>query len=123
MGNPYIDPGRPGTINGAQNATNVTAASDGSGGAISGSGTITTGSTAQQFVPLVTGLRGYFFQNQSTGPLYIRSKGANGTLLATLDQNSFRVDAGGVWIPPQVSDYGYTVNGATTGQAFHCLYW
>lgn len=117
----FVDADHPLPVTGP--AQNVTPNAQGVGGASACSGTLTTGGTAQQFIPPTTGQRGYIFQNQSNGPLYIRSKGAAGSLLATMDQNSVRIDAGAYYEPRVVSDYGYTLIGATTGQAFHCLYW
>ena len=88
--------------------------------------TIALGGTPQDLMPSSPAgvpRGGYKVQNQSSGPIYIRSKSATGTLVATPDQNSFMVPVGGFFEPDEVSDYAYSVYGATTGQAIHCNRW
>lgn len=79
------------------------------------SGTVTAGGAAQVLMPANPSRRGFTFQNQSTGDLYINELG-----VAAADQTSLKVPAGGYFTPPpqQSSTGAVSVFGAVTGQAF-----
>ena len=87
------------------------------------SATITAGGTAQDLMPANSSRIGWLLQNQSTGPLYVRSKGSGGTTTATTDQNSLLIPAGGYYEPPKITVNALSIVGATTGQAFFAEEW
>lgn len=93
------------------------------GEATSRSGTIATGGTAQDLMAANTSRHGWEVQNQSTGNLYVRSKGSAGTTLATADQNAILIPPGGYYAPPHVSSYALSIIGSATGQAFYAREW
>jgi hypothetical protein len=81
------------------------------------SGTITSGGASQLQVAANNDRCYFFFQNQSSGDLWV-----NWGLPATLSQPSIRVPAGAVLTEEGnfVSTENVYVIGATTGQAFCC---
>lgn len=86
------------------------------GTAANRSGTITTGGTAQQLMAANASRRGFRIQNQSNGALYFSATGT-----ATMDQNSFLLNAGDYFesSPHFIGTTVVSIIGATTGQAYH----
>ena len=93
------------------------------GEATSRSGTITAGGTAQDLMAANSTRHGWEIQNQSTGNLYVRSKGAAGTTVATADQNAILIPPGGYYAPPHVTQNAISIIGPVTGQAFYAREW
>jgi hypothetical protein len=87
------------------------------------SGVLASANTAQDLMPANTARNGWTIQNQSTGNIYLRSKGAAGTTLATLDQNSLIIPPGAAYDPPKVSPHALSIIGSTAGQAFFAEEW
>lgn len=85
--------------------------------------TITVGSTAQVLFASNTARKGWAIQNQSSGDLYVRSRGTLGTTDATLDQNSLKIPGGAYYETPYVTNNALSIIGATTGQAFWAREW
>lgn len=79
-------------------------------------GTITTASTAQQFMAANAARRGFTLQNQSSGDLYVNCVGA-----ATLDYNSLKIPAGALYesSPQHVGTGACSIIGATAAQAYY----
>lgn len=79
------------------------------------SGSIATANTSQQVAPAFATRRGFFFQNQSTGDLYL-----NYGAPATIGGGSIKVPAGGLYESPQGGAPATTITviGATQGQAY-----
>ncbi len=78
--------------------------------------TIATGGTAQDALAADNYRRGFAFQNQSTGDLYLRWDGSD----ATTDGNSLKVPPGAYFETPTGMGAGnrVSVKGATTGQEY-----
>lgn len=78
--------------------------------------TITTGGTAQDALAADNMRRGFAFQNQSAGDLYVRWDGS----AATADGDSLKVPPGAYYETPPGIDAGnrISVRGATTGQEY-----
>ena len=88
------------------------------------SSTIAAAATAQDLMAANAARKGWRVQNQSAGDLYVRSKGAAGSTLATADQNSFKIEAGATWTEDaHVSLYALSIIGAAAGQAFFAEEW
>lgn len=87
------------------------------------SGTITTGGVAQDLMAANANRQGWEFQNQSTDNCYIRSKGPNGTTVASADQNSILIYPGQYFSPAHISLYAYSVICPTTGDIFYSREW
>jgi hypothetical protein len=88
---------------------------------IDGSGTITTGGTAQPLFAAasVDQIRtGYWVQNQSSGSLWIVS--SDRAAAAVEGQPSLEIAAGAIFVCPahMVSQGAFSIIGATTSQAF-----
>lgn len=81
-------------------------------------GTIAVGGTAQVLMAANLLRKAYAIENQSTGPLYIRSRGPLGTVDATLDQNSLLIPSGFLYEPQVITLNALSIIGATTGQAY-----
>lgn len=86
-----------------------------SGALTDGSDTITTGGVSQQIFAAKTGRKYFFFENVSSGDLWINFGGA-----ATVAQPSIKVVANGSFVMECmfISDQAIHVIGATTGQEF-----
>lgn len=82
------------------------------------SGTITAGATAQQLMAANASRRGWWFQNNSSGDLWLDETGT-----AVASQPSLKIPAGGYYEPPVVSLGSISIYGATTGQAFSAREW
>ena len=93
------------------------------GEATSRSGTLTAGGTAQDLAPANASRHGWEIQNQSTANLWVRSKGAGGTTVATADQNAILIPPGGYYAPPHVTLNALSIIGPATGQAFFAREW
>jgi hypothetical protein len=93
------------------------------GEATSRSGAITTGGTPQDLMAANASRHGWEIQNQSTANLYVRSKGAAGTTVATADQNSILIPPGGYYASPHVTLNALSIIGSATGQAFYAREW
>lgn len=91
--------------------------------ATSRSGTITAGGTAQQLMAANASRKGWLVQNQSTGDLYVRSRGNGGTTDATADQNSLKIPAGAMYVADYITANALSIIGATTTQAFFAREW
>lgn len=91
--------------------------------AINRSGTITTGATAQDMFAAKADRKGWCIQNQSSGDLYVRSKGDASVTVATADQNSLKIPSGAYYEPPRITSNAISIYGATTGQAFFAEEW
>lgn len=85
-----------------------------SGSVTQGSGTITSGGTAQTLFAAGTTPHGWMIQNQSTGDLYIRH-----AVSATTDNNSIKVPAGFEYVADYTNGSLVSIIGATTGQTFY----
>lgn len=77
---------------------------------------IAAGGTAQDALAADNMRRGFAFQNQSTGDLYVCWDGSD----ATLGDASLRIPPGGYYETPLGINAGnrVSVKGATTGQAY-----
>jgi hypothetical protein len=92
--------------------------------ATSRSNTIIAGGTAQDLMPANPVRRGWRVQNQSSGELYVASKGVAGTTLASLTQSSFKIAPGVIWTEDgHITANALSIIGATTGQAFYAREW
>lgn len=80
-----------------------------------GSGTIASGGASQQIFAANTSRKYFFFENVSSGDLWI-----NFGVAAVINQPSIKVLANGSFVmeASYVSDQAINVIGATTGQAF-----
>ncbi len=87
------------------------------------SGVLTAANTAQDLMPANAARNGWTIQNQSTGNLYVRSKGSAGTALATLDQNSLIIPPGAAYDPPRITIHALSITGASAGQTFFAEEW
>ena len=87
------------------------------------SGALTAANTAQDLMPANASRNGWTIQNQSAGNLYVRSKGAAGTTLATLDQNSLIIPPGAAYDPPKITPHALSIIGGAAGQAFFAEEW
>lgn len=88
-----------------------------------GSGTITTGGTAQTLFAAAAERRGYSVQNLSSGNLYINDVG--GTAVTTATGASFTLTPGSMYESPQQGrpTQAISIIGATTSQAFAAREW
>ena len=91
--------------------------------AVSRSGLLAAASTAQDLMPANTDRAGWMIQNHSAANLYVRSKGAAGTTLATADSDSLIVPPGGYYEPPKITPHALSIIGAVAGQAFFAEEW
>ena len=87
------------------------------------SGTIVAANTPQDLMAANAARNGWTLQNQSTGNLYLRSKGVAGATLATLDQNSLIIPPGAAYDPSKISPHALSIIGAAAGQAFFAEEW
>lgn len=87
--------------------------------AVSKSGTITTGGTAQVIFAIGEAANGFWIQNQSDDDLYFRNRGSGGGNNAGPDQNSLKIGPGQYYEAPTGTAYAGSIYGATTGQAFN----
>ena len=87
------------------------------------SGATLAGGVAQPLFPANAARIGWYIQNQSNAPIYVRSVGAAGTNVATLDNNSIQVPAGADFTPPKNSLLAWSVIGLNAAQAFFCEEW
>ncbi len=104
------------TVQGAVGAASIPVDTVVRATAVSRSGTITAGGTAQQLMPANTSRRGFAIQNQSTGDLYVNSIGT-----AAADQSSLKIAAGDYYetSTQHVGIGAVSIIGATTGQVFY----
>lgn len=84
------------------------------------SGSVTTGSTAQNIMSASAQRRGFFFQNLSTTDLWIRIAGT-----ASAGSGSLKIVPDGYYESPDTIPAVGLVSlfGTTTGQAFSCQEW
>jgi hypothetical protein len=87
------------------------------------SGAVAAGGEAQDLMAANPDRNGWLLQNQSTANLYVCSKGAAGTTLASLDNHSLLVPPGGYYEPPKITPYALSIIGPSTGQAFFAEEW
>ena len=92
--------------------------------ASSRSGAIATGGAAQDFMAANATRRGWEIQNQSSGNLWVRSKGTAGASVATQDQNSLLIPAGALYTADaHVTPNALSIIGVAAGQAFYAREW
>ncbi len=92
--------------------------------AVSRSSVIAVGGVAQDLMAANPARKGWELQNQSGGDLYVRSKGAAGSMLASLDQNSLKVAPGALYVADaHVTPNALSIIGAAAGQAFYAREW
>ena len=91
--------------------------------AVTRSGALAAASTAQDLMPANVDRAGWLIQNQSPANLYLRSKGAAGTTLATMDGDSLIVPPGGYYEPPKITPHALSIIGAVAGQTFFAEEW
>lgn len=81
-------------------------------------GTLAAGGVAQQFMAANAIRKSWTLQNQSSGNLWVRSRGAGGLTDATQNFHSLIIPPGFLYEPPIVSLNAFSIIGATTGQTF-----
>ena len=91
--------------------------------AVSRSGALVGAGSPQDLMPANVDRAGWLIQNQSAANLYVRSKGAAGTTLATADSNSLIVPPGGYYEPPKITPHALSIIGAVSGQTFFAEEW
>lgn len=91
--------------------------------AVSRSGAIAAGGAAQDLMGANPARRGWEVQNQSTGRLWIRSRGAAGASAATPDANSLLLEPGDFYCADHVTQNALSIVGPTAGQAFYAREW
>ncbi len=91
--------------------------------AVARSGALVGAGAAQDLMPANVDRAGWLIQNQSAANLYVRSKGAAGTTLATIGADSLIVPPGGYYEPPKITPHALSVIGAFAGQTFFAEEW
>jgi hypothetical protein len=91
--------------------------------AVGRSGALAAAATAQDLTPANPDRAGWLIQNQSAANLYVRSKGAAGATLATMDGESLIVPPGGYYEPPKITPHALSIIGVVAAQTFFAEEW
>ncbi len=91
--------------------------------ATSRAGVIAAAAAAQDLMAANPDRNGWLIQNQSAANLFVRSKGAAGTAVATADGQSLLVPPGGYYEPSKVTPHALSIIGLAAGQAFFAEEW
>jgi hypothetical protein len=86
-------------------------------------GVIAAVGVAQDLMAANSDRNGWLLQNQSAANLFIRSKGAAGTTLATTDGASLLIPPGGYYEPSKVTPHALSIIGLAFGQVFFAEEW